>query len=210
MIDYKTMKEAFHFFRTFLKHPLQVSSVIPTSKISARNIAKRIRERAEMVVVEYGPGTGVVSEEILQHLPPDALFILVEMTEEFAARLREKFTDPRVVIECDSAANVETILGKHGKESADYIFSSIPIAVMPEEIVDDILQATWRALADDGVFITFLVRAKIESKLRQYFSNVRTVSRQWLNIPPLVVREASKNGVVHTKNAGENGVPPAL
>jgi phospholipid N-methyltransferase len=84
-------------------------------------------------VVEYGPGVGNISQEVLARLAPDAHLILIELNEDFADFLREQLRDPRVHVVRASAEDVRRILEDLGLGSADYIISGIPYSTMPPE-----------------------------------------------------------------------------
>lgn len=184
--------EASAFFASYLRHPRAVSSVIPTSRTSARAIAALLAARAGSVVVEYGPGTGPVSAAVLERLGPDGRLILIEMTPELAAGLRARFAhDARVEVVEGSAADVESILAARGLTRADYVLCSIPLSLMETAMRESILAATARLLGPGGRFIVFLFRPKATaSYLAPHFP--RTAPSRLLpwNIPPLWLFDA--------------------
>jgi len=189
------MRDKLRFFLAFLRHPMQVSSVIPTSQVSVREILKKIDGSQRRVLVEYGPGTGVVSKALLKpgKLTNDSLVILIEKTKELADALREELKhDPRVRVVNDSAENVRAILQAQGETSADYILCSIPLSIMPESVRDRILSETRALLKPDGQFVVFLMRLKIREFLRAHFPHVTMKIIPW-NFPPLYLYVATKN-----------------
>lgn len=188
------MNDVFLFFKTFLKNPVAVSSVIPTSQGAADRIADRIKPSTKpLTIVEYGPGTGVLCASILRKgiLHKDSHIILIEKSPELAKHLHKRFRDKRVEVVHDSAENVERILRERGKKSADYVFSSIPLSVMPPSITKRILTATQRALHTDGTLIVFLFRYMVKDILKGYFPSIKT-SFEVANLPPLFVFEARR------------------
>jgi len=59
-------------------------------------------------IVEYGPGTGIFTNEIIRRKHPDCVFIIIEQNEEFSKRLADRFHDvEKVHIIHDDAAMVE-------------------------------------------------------------------------------------------------------
>ena len=78
------------------------------------NLVRLIAEAGEIapgdLVVEVGPGTGTLTEEIMERLGRDGRLVVVEIDRDLAAALRQRFAaDGRVtVIEGDAMA------GKHG------------------------------------------------------------------------------------------------
>jgi phospholipid N-methyltransferase len=152
-------------------------------------------KKGRLVIVEYGPGTGVLAEALLTsgRLSSDSLLILIETNEEFVSHLRSTLKDPRVSVFHTSAEHVCDVLAQCGERGADYIFSSIPLTLMPDSTVTDILRATNRALTTDGRFIVFLVRfIRTRTILRKQFPVLR-ITFEPASLPPMVVFEATKN-----------------
>ncbi|MDD5055510.1 MAG: hypothetical protein PHZ00_04555 [Candidatus Peribacteraceae bacterium] len=181
------------FLRNFLRHPLAIASPLSTSRTAAIHLAERITKKGRLVIIEYGPGTGVLAKAILSggNFSADSLLILIETNKEFVRHLRRTLNDPRVYVFHASAERVGDILTLCGERRADYIFSSIPLSVIPAPTVARILRVTERALAVDGRFIVFLVRLKARKMLRKKFPTVHTKIEP-ASLPPLFVFEASK------------------
>lgn len=187
----KIMSDITAFFRGFLRNPLQVSSVVPTSKKTITHLVDRVH-RGRSIIVEYGSGTGVLAKALLASgkLSPDSMLILIEKSDVFAAHLTTVLTDSRVHVFCDSAENVLDILRSSGETEVDYIFSSIPFSIMPKSVVIRILKASQQILADEGKFIILLASLKTIKLISTFFS-IRT-TLEIANIPPLIVIEATK------------------
>jgi hypothetical protein len=66
------------FFRGFIKHPVMVGSVIPSSKMSDRQDAGAGRLGQLQLFVEYGPGVGTFTQQILDRLAPDATLLTID------------------------------------------------------------------------------------------------------------------------------------
>ncbi|MFA5800005.1 MAG: methyltransferase domain-containing protein [Candidatus Peribacteraceae bacterium] len=187
------MRDFTYFFRQFLKHPKQISSMISTSGAVARRLAMSIRRSGRLVIVEYGPGMGVLARAILRsgRLSGNSKLILIEKTPGFVRHLHRRFTDPRVHVVQGSAEDVLSILRKCGEAHADYVFSSIPLSLMPSTTCHRILSATWRCLRPTGIFTVFLFRHRVREVIQRYFPRVRT-RLELFNIPPLFVFAATK------------------
>ena len=178
------MREKLVFLGSYLRHPADVSSVIPTSRWAVRRVAAKVPKGAKMVV-EYGPGTGVVSREILKNLREDGELVLIEKTPALAEHLRKEFAgDDRVRVVCGSAEDVRTILASEGPAQADCVLTSIPLSVFTPELRRRILEETKAVLAPGAPLVVFLFRAVNEEYVREVFGHV-TREREWRNIPPL-------------------------
>jgi phospholipid N-methyltransferase len=182
------------FFRAFLENPREVSSVIPTSRFAVRRISEKIDGSMRKVIMEYGPGTGVVSKALLApgKLTDDSRLILVEKSKLLVDHLRSTITDKRVSIYHDSAVRAADILRECGETQANHILLSIPLSKMASETRTQILSVSHDVLHDDGSLIAFLVYHATPDYLRSAFDNV-DVQREWLNFPPLLLMEAKKN-----------------
>ena len=160
------------FARNFLKHPRAVGSIIPSSPFLIRSMLSQVRWPAARVVVEYGPGTGNVTREILARMAPDATLISIEMNEEFVRNLSQRIHDPRLRLVRESAANVRDVLRRNGFESADYIISSLPFANMPITLRSQILWESSQALGPDGAMVLYQYSPRLESSLEPIFERV--------------------------------------
>ncbi len=182
------------FAKVFLRHPRDVSSVLPTRKAIAKVLADRIAEKQPQVVIEYGPATGRLSREILSSgkLASGSSLVLIEKTSEFIEYLRATLHDPLVSIAHGSAVDVLDIIKQRGCGKADYIFSGIPLTLMAPEVANAIVANTHAALKDDGVFVQYAFRRNVEPILHRYFPSVRSDSQAY-NLPPLTVYEARKH-----------------
>lgn len=182
------------FAQAFLRHPRDISSIVPTRAAVAHRIIARIRKRRPQVIVEYGPATGSLSEAMLRggKLARGSALLLIEKSPEFIPYLTHTMHDPRVRIFRRSAEDVLEILHECGLPKADYIFSGIPLSTMPCSVADRILRNTYDALGKDGVFVQYAFRPHAEVLLRKYFNNV-TKTIELFNIPPLMVFEARKH-----------------
>ncbi len=85
------------FLRSFLADPLRVASPIPSGRRLARTIAAQIDPRPGGIVLELGPGTGPVTQAILESGVAPCDLVAIESDAEFAAQLREDFAGVRII-----------------------------------------------------------------------------------------------------------------
>src|ERR1700676_4028320 len=81
------------FSRNFLRHPVMLGSIVPSSRFLIRRLLAPIDWSQARVIVEYGPGVGVVTRQILRNMRSDAAVIVIEMNPEFVAFLRSAIAD---------------------------------------------------------------------------------------------------------------------
>jgi phospholipid N-methyltransferase len=175
--------QALLFARNFLKHPRMLGSVIPSSRFLINNLLKQVNWNRARVIVEYGPGVGTITTEILKRLHRDGKLIVFETNGDFVEYLRTSIRDPRIHIVHGSAERVEETVGELGLKGADYIISGIPFSVMPPQVRENILRATQAVLQPRGKFLVFQFSPAVSPHLNEIFSEVKK-GFQPLNILP--------------------------
>jgi phospholipid N-methyltransferase len=127
------------FARTFFRFPTLLGSVIPSSRFLVNDLLNQIRWEKARVIVEYGPGVGTITQEILKRMRPDAELVAIELNEEFVTFLRNKIADPRLHAVHASACEVRNVLLRElGQPRADYIVSGIPYSTARCSTVGDL------------------------------------------------------------------------
>jgi len=186
------------FFFNFLRDR-QVASITPTARMAVEHTCKPIDRTKPVVVVEYGPGTGVFTRHLMSTLAPGSRIIAIDRNEDFAKDLPRRATPkfdskdtPAVQLESlhDDARRVADILHKRGIDQADYVISGIPFSFLSVEDKATLAAKTRAALKPGGMFIVYQVTFHMEPWLRETFDDVRT-HWYWLNVPPLAIMEAT-------------------
>ncbi len=168
-----------------------VASITPSSAACVKHVCKKIDFSRSVIIFEYGPGTGVFSRYLLDHMTPDSKLILIELNTNFADKLRE-IDDPRVNVFDDSAAEVGEIAKSLGIDNADYIISGIPFSFLEEPDKLDVLKQTYELLKTGGGFLAYQTSGHLKDPIRKIFGKVHT-ELELLNIPPMLIYEAIKN-----------------
>ena len=143
------------FARAFLRDPKQLGSVIPSSKFLVNRILERIDFERARVVVEYGPGIGNLTGEILRLLRRDATLVAIDTNLEFVRFLRRNYGHPGLHVEHGSAAEVVSILRRLKIPAADYVVSGIPCSTLPGKLRRAIVRASREVLAPGGELIVY-------------------------------------------------------
>lgn len=184
------MAKKTNFFGEFLKKENKVGSVAPSSRFLVKKMTDPIDFKMARVIVEFGPGTGVITDEILKRMSDDCKLYAFEINKEFAENLSQ-IKDKRFKLIVDSAEKVEEYLSKDGISNADYVVSSLPLAIIPREIEYNILRAASRALRKGGSFIQFQYSLASRKKLKEIFHSIKTNFTP-INIPPAFVFTCEK------------------
>jgi len=186
------------FFGAFLRRPAEVGAIAPSSRSLARRMVSGMDLEHARCVIEYGPGTGAFTREILDRIGPDTTFFAIEKNPEFVATLHTRFPDLDVVE--SSAENAATLATERGFDHVDYIVSGLPWSVLPWELVERMIHATRQCLADDGLFNTvqyynsYLLMPKarkLQRLLHASFAGVTYYRAPW-NLPPAFVYSCRK------------------
>ena len=98
------------FLQGFLARPKEVGSIRPSSRFLEKKLVDIAGLATAKVVVELGPGTGGTTEAFLKAMPEDAKLLAIEISPEFARRLQQRFTDPRLIVWTGSAEHLLTPL----------------------------------------------------------------------------------------------------
>jgi phospholipid N-methyltransferase len=173
------------FFSAFLKQGKNIGAVAPSSKFLVKKMVEPIDFTNVKCIVEFGPGTGTITLELLNKMPEDSILLAFEINKEFCDKLQE-IKDPRIKIISDSAENLENYLLQNNITKVDYIVSSLPFAMIPNGIVKNILRVVKKVLSPAGTFIQYQYSLNVYRKLKNTFKNV-DLDFTPMNIPPAFV-----------------------
>ena len=171
------------FARSFFRHPVMLGSVIPSSRFLIREVLDPIHWGRAHVIVEYGPGVGTITGEILERMRSSATLIAIETNPDFVSYLRQAYPDQRLRVVHGSAADVKAILQEHGFTHASYIISGIPFSTLPAPLREHILRDTKAALQPGGAFLVYQFSSRVLADLKRIFGQVER-GFQLLNILP--------------------------
>ncbi|HZT01136.1 MAG TPA: rRNA adenine N-6-methyltransferase family protein [Steroidobacteraceae bacterium] len=166
-------RDALLFARNFFRHPRMLGSIVPSSRFLIKELLQPIDWNQARVIVEYGPGVGVITEEILRRMRSDAILIAIEMNPDFVTHLRSTLPDERLQVVEGSAELVCEVLERFGRGKANYIISGIPFSTIPAAVRERILRNTSEALAPGGAFLVFQFSTRVLEDLQRVFHYVR-------------------------------------
>lgn len=174
------------FLEGFVKHPVMVGSIIPSSRFTIRKMLAPVNWAECKVFVEYGPGVGTFCRPVLDRLPRDGMLIVIDTNPMFIDYLRRTIGDSRFVAVHGSAEDVEDIVRAHGHEHADYVLSGLPFSTLPEGVGPRIAAATQRVIRPGGAFLTYQFSKAARNLTAQYFDRVDD-GFELLNVLPCVL-----------------------
>ena len=181
-----------HFLRGFIKHPVMVGSVIPSSRVLIDKMLDPVDWKNCKLFVEYGPGVGTFTQQILDRLPTDATLLTIDTNADFTGYLNGKFADSRLEAVTGSAANVRKILADRGFGDADFILSGLPFSTLPPGVGPKIAAETAAALRPGGAFLVYQFSPKVRDFIAPHFDRIDK-GFEWRNIPPATLFWAWKD-----------------
>lgn len=190
------------FLREFWIRPAVVGAVAPSSRGLALRMLEGVDLASANAVIEFGPGTGSFTSEILPRLGKKTRFFAIERSPEMASAMRERF--PSVTLYEDSAGNVERLCEREGigQGTVDCIVSGLPFAAFPEGLQNEIIDGAVRVLRPGGRFVTFAyyiahlkgAGRRFRKLLEGKFERVERSRGVLLNTPPAFVYRCVKAG----------------
>ena len=160
------------FARNFFRHPRMLGSIVPSSRFLIKQLLEPIDWKRARVIVEYGPGVGGITAEVLRRMRTDAALIAIEMNPDFVSYLRDSISDPRLHVVEGSAVSVDEILRRFGYQGADYIISGIPFSTIPAPLRERILHKTRDVLEPGGAFLVYQFSTRVLQDLKRIFGYV--------------------------------------
>lgn len=159
---------------------------MPSSRFLVNRLLRQVDWSRTRVLVEYGPGVGTFTAEILNRLRPEAMLVAIEMSPDFVEYLRRAHADPRLVVVHGSAASVRRVLDERRLGRADAIISGIPFSTLPHGERERILVESKRALRPGGRFLVYQFTSAVRRDLERVFGPTER-DREPLNILPATI-----------------------
>jgi phosphatidylethanolamine/phosphatidyl-N-methylethanolamine N-methyltransferase len=196
-------------FRTFAAEAFAdyktTGAVAPSSRYLARAMLQPLVLKPGCVVVELGPGTGVMTRALLEALPSASTLLAFEISDRFYGYLKGKFPDRRLVLLNTGAEHLQDELHKRGYEHVDAIVSSLALGFFSNVDRRQLLESFIAVMGDQSIYTQYqyvqgmemqngkLRRFSVRPLLEEYFDTVRCKT-VWRNIPPAFVFACRKKG----------------
>jgi len=173
------------FFQQFLRNPMQLGSVTPSSRFLERRIIEAAGFDDAALVVELGPGNGGTTRAFLKALGPQARLLSIELNRAFYEWVTA-ISDPRFTAHLGDARDLSQILERYNLPAPDVVISGIPFSTMPSEHGSRILEAVHGALAPGGRFVAYQFSGRV-AELAQPIMGATAGRLEARNLPPMRV-----------------------
>lgn len=170
------------FIRSWIEKPLAIGAVTPSSKVLARTMASYVDPDLPGPVIELGPGTGPVTEALVEHGVEASRLMLVEFNPTFCQLLRSRY--PRATVVQGDAYRLKHLLGSIFTGPASAVVSSLPLVTKPLRTRLRLISDAFNLLLPAAPFIQFTY--SVVPPIPRSLAGVHAEGseRIWLNLPP--------------------------
>ncbi|AOW22108.1 class I SAM-dependent methyltransferase [Urechidicola croceus] len=178
------MQKKVAFFKEAVKSIKTSGTFIPSSRFLVKRMLKNVNFQTSEVIIEFGPGNGIITTEILKRLKPKAILICFEINQNFHDEL-ERINNDQLVVLNASAEDIESELLKLGISKVDSIISSLPLAILPKELSQNIIINAHKVLKNEGIFVQYQYSIQFLKQFKTIFNkNKVDLDFEPLNVPP--------------------------
>jgi phosphatidylethanolamine/phosphatidyl-N-methylethanolamine N-methyltransferase len=170
------------FLRSWIEKPLHMGAEMPSSKLLARTMAQYVDVESTGPVVELGPGTGAITNALIEHGVDQKRLVLVEYNPGFCALLRDRYPHAKVVQ--GDAYKLRDSLLKVLDVPASAVVSGLPLVTKPMLTRLKLIRDAFAALAPGAPFVQFTY--SVAPPIPKSLPGVSTEAseRIWMNLPP--------------------------
>ena len=170
------------FIRSWLERPLTVGAVTPSGKILARTMARYVDPDSDGPVVELGPGTGPVTEALVQAGVAPSRLVLVEFNPTFCRILRSRY--PEATLVQGDAYSMRRLLETLLLQPAAAVVSGLPLVTKPIKMRLRLIRDAFDLMLPGAPFVqfTYSVASPLPRRLSGF--SVEASERIWMNLPP--------------------------
>lgn len=181
-----------YFFREWLLDPRRTGSITPSSVYLSAAMAEWLPNSLDSYVLELGPGTGVVTNQLIKNGVRADRLIVIESNRGLADLLRTRFDRSHVI--CGDAWESDEILKglSPGVQSVGAVISSLPLANFSQEKAASLSRKIEAFLEPSGYLVQFSYA--IHRKRSRGSDGFRLLASHivWRNFPPARVHVYQK------------------
>jgi len=170
------------FLRSWIEKPLHMGAVMPSGRVLARTMAQYVDVNSSGPVVELGPGTGAITNALIEHGIDQKRLVLVEYNPGFCALLRDRYPHAKVV-QGDAYALRDSLWDVLSAPAAAVV-SGLPLVTKPMLTRLKLIRDAFVALAPGAPFVQFTY--SVAPPIPKSLPGVSTEAseRIWMNLPP--------------------------
>src|ERR1035437_2084863 len=176
------LDDEMQFIRSWIEKPLSTGAVMPSSKALARTMAGYVDPQSSGPVIELGPGTGPVTEALVQRGIDPKRLILVEFNPDFCRLLRTRY--PAATVVQGDAYRLRRLLETLVRDPAAAVVSGLPLVTKPLRTRLRLISDAMGLLAPGAPFVQFpyAMVPPIPKALSGFKAEASELI--WMNLPP--------------------------
>ncbi len=178
----KNLSDKARFSKAIAKNPKTVGAVAPSGRALGRMMAAQVDQSIPGKIIELGPGTGSITEALLEAGVPQERLVLVEANEDFYDLLKARY--PRSTAILGDAFAIREIVEQHLDAPPAAIVSGLPLFNQPPERRIDLIREAMKVLTRGGSYIQFSYHILPPVRRASGDFHLRGTRRVWWNIFP--------------------------
>ena len=184
------MNENLQFLQAFLKNPLKVGAVAPSSPELTAEMLQGIEPDEDNIVLELGVGTGAIPKYLKDVIPSRDAYLGIEIDKGLVKSLNRTF--PTMNIIQGNAADAYSLHAKSGLGKVRYVVCCLPFVFLPKEVSDSVLEEITKFM-DEGCELRMFQYAhgyflppavKLREYLKDRYGRTRRSPLVLKNFPP--------------------------
>jgi phosphatidylethanolamine/phosphatidyl-N-methylethanolamine N-methyltransferase len=180
------------FLQEWFANPQRTGAVAPSSPKLAAAMARWLPADPESYVLELGPGTGAVTQALLERGLREERLVAIDNNPRLTRLLRDRFPAAHVIT--GDAWHLDDLLYDRPEpiESVGAVISSLPLLNFPPAQANALAQKIHAVLSPGGKWVQYsyhlgIRRHKSAAHFRHLASKI-----VWLNLPPARVNVYQK------------------
>jgi phosphatidylethanolamine/phosphatidyl-N-methylethanolamine N-methyltransferase len=159
-----------------------MGAVMPSGRVLARTMAQYVDIKSTEPVIELGPGTGAITNALIEHGVDQKRLVLVEFNPGFCALLRDRY--PQATVVQGDAYKLRDTLWNVLSKPASAVVSGLPLVTKPMLTRLKLIRDAFVALAPGAPFVQFTY--SVVPPIPKSLPGVSTEAseRIWMNLPP--------------------------
>lgn len=187
------MNENIEFLQAFIKNPLKVGAIAPSSPELAKKMLEGIKPDEDKVVLELGVGTGAITKYLQEIIPNPKSYLGIELDRDLVKSLKINY--PLLKIVRGNAMDAFSIHKKTELGKVNYIICCLPFVSLPNEVGEKILLEIDKFMQEGCMFRTFQYAhgyympsaIKLRDFMRKRYGKSKKSQLVVKNVPPAYV-----------------------
>lgn len=184
------MNENLQFLQAFLKNPLKVGAIAPSSPELAAEMLQGIEPNDDSIVLELGVGTGAITKFLRGVIPSRESYLGIELDGDLVKTLNKNFPDLNIIQ--GNAAEAFSIHAASGLGKVRYVICCLPFVSLPKEVSEAVLAEITKFM-DEGCELRIFQYAhgyflppaiKLREFLKTRYGKSRRSPLVLKNVPP--------------------------